>query len=343
MQLLTFTIPITAVFLAGSLGAQWNVKTPGIPRTSDGKPDMRAPVPRTSDGKPDLTGYWRNDTSGDAALSKALDNLKAQPWAEAIARQRKENLESDDPQIACLPGGITGASGVGKIAQTPNLLLMLFSGTLYRDIYLDGRSLPKNPNPDWMGYSVGHWDGDTLIVETAGFNDKTWLDEDGHPHSEALQVTERIRRLDFGHLEVIRTFIDPLALKESWTDPIRLELYADADPIEYVCNENEQDRKHLVGKASDDRSVPIAPEVLARYAGSYEMEFQTGQFVTVTFKVEDDRLLLSGLGSTVPLVTLSNTDFSGGGITIRFVTSDAGRVTHANVQTVEAEFKAVRK
>jgi hypothetical protein len=103
--------------------------------------------------------------------------------------------------------------GVGKVVQTPNLLLMLFEGTLYREIFLDGRELPKDPNPDWMGYSVGHWEGDTLVVGSTGFNDRTWLDGDGHPHTEALHLTERFRRPDFGHLEVVKTMSDPGALQ----------------------------------------------------------------------------------------------------------------------------------
>ena len=139
---------------------------------------------------------------------------------------------------------------------------MLFDGTLYREIFLDGRKLEKDPNPDWMGYSVGHWEGDTMVIESNGFNDGTWLDDDGHPHTETLRVTERLRRPDFGHLELIRTLTDDGALAQPWTVPQKFELNPDTEQIEYVCNENEKDRVHLVGKASDDKGVKVDPNVL---------------------------------------------------------------------------------
>ena len=124
-----------------------------------------------------------------------------------------------------------------------------------------------------MGYSVGHWDGDTLVIESAGFNDRTWLDGDGHPHTESLRVTERLRRPDFGHLEIERTLQDPKALSQPWIIPIKVEFNADTEMLEYVCAENERDRNHLVGKAADDKSkeVSVSLQILKQYAGVYEL------------------------------------------------------------------------
>ena len=346
-------IPITVavttfvfgICLVAPASAQWlNYKTPGIPRTADGKPNLHAPTPRMPDGKPDLSGLWRTDATGTAETGKAEDAIKAQPWAVALWKKRKETLGRDAPSVLCLPTGVQIDDDVGKIVQTSNLLLMLWSGTRYREVFLDGRPLPVDPNPDWLGYSVGHWEGDTLVIETAGFNDKTWLDEDGHPHTEKLRVTERIHRSDFGHLEVVRTMVDPGALVQPWTVPVKLELDADTEQLEYVCNENERDHQHLVGKASDEKSVRVDPKILARYVGTYEFPSPTThQVFTLTFTLDKDHLVFGGMGSSVPLISASDTDFSGGGATFKFVVNGSGAVSYALIQTVEGDFKATRK
>jgi hypothetical protein len=336
---------MSTLLCAAPADAQWlKYKTPGIPRTPDGKPNLSAPAPRMANGKPDLSGLWRADAAGIAETGKAEDTLKLQPWAVALTEKRKENDGRDAPAVLCLPPGPTVDMGVGKVVQTPGLLLMLWGGTLYREVFLDGRDLPVDPNPDWMGYSVGHWEGDTLVIITAGFNDRTWLDDDGHPHTEALRVTERLRRRDFGHMEITRTFDDPGAFLQPWTVPIKLELDADRGQLEYVCNENEQDHKHLVGKASDDKGVAVAPEVLAKYAGSYEFKTPTtGQIITLTFALSGDHLVLSGVGPSTPMTSLSETDFAAPGLNLKFVKSDSGVVTHVLLQAVEGDFKAIRK
>jgi hypothetical protein len=187
--------------------AQWhNYPTPGIPRTADGKPNLSAPAPRTADGKPDLSGIWRT-TASRYTLNVAAD-LKAgeiQPWAAAASRHSLENFQKDEPGARCLPPGpkITFMA-LFKIVQTPTVLVLLHEAvnSIFRQILMDGRDLPKDANPTWLGYSVGHWKGDNLVVETAGFNDKTTLDAFSHPHTEALHITERFRRRDFGHLEL---------------------------------------------------------------------------------------------------------------------------------------------
>jgi len=335
---------IVAFTLPAPAGAQWlNLKTPGIPRTPDGKPILSGPAPKTADGKPDLSGLWRGDTSTTAETSKALDTLKPLPWAAALAQKRKDNYGSESPSVLCLPPGPMVGMGVGKLVQTPNLIVMLWGGTLYREIFLDGRQLSEDPNPDWMGYSVGHWEGDTLVIVSSGFNDKSWLDGDGHPHTEALRVTERVRRPDFGHLEVTRTLVDPGAFTGSWTVPLKLELNPDTEEFEYVCNENEKDRQHLVGKASDEKSVKVSPEILSKYTGSYEFKIpETGQILHFTLEVKEDRLVMSGLGPSTPLTAASNTDFSFVGGNLKFVLDDAGAVSYLILQAVEGDLKAYR-
>jgi hypothetical protein len=334
-----------ALTLPAPAGAQWlNLKTPGIPRTPDGKPILSGPAPKTADGKPDLSGLWRSDPTGSAETSKALDTLKPLPWAAALTEKRKENFGSEAPGVLCLPPGPVVGMGVGKIVQTPNLIVMLWGGTLYREIFLDGRQLSEDPNPDWMGYSVGHWEGDTLVIVSTGFNDKTWLDGDGHPHTEALRVTERIRRPDFGHVEVTRTLVDPGAFKDSWTVPLKLELDPDREEFEYVCNENEKDRQHLVGKASDEKSVKVAPEILSKYTGSYELKSPTtGRIFNFTIGVTEDRLVMSGLGPSTPLTSVSNTDFSSPAGNLKFVLNDDGALSYLILQAVEGDIKAYRK
>jgi hypothetical protein len=327
-------------------GAQWlNYKTPGIPRTADGKPNLSAPAPRMPDGKPDFSGLWRIDPSGTADTGKAEDAVKPQAWAVTLTEKRKETIGRDSPSVRCLPPGPVVDMGVGKVVQTPALLLMLWNGTLYREIHLDGRELPPDPNPDWMGYSVGHWEGDTLVIVSAGFNDRTWLDDDGHPHTEALRVTERIRRPDFGHLEVVRTFIDPGALLEPWTVPVKLELDADTDQLEYVCNENERDRDHLVGKTSDEKSVKLAPGLLQKYAGTYEFTDPTsGRVFKLVFSLKEDHLVLGGVGASEPLKAVSETEFLGNsGTSFKFIVDGSGAVTQTLIRAVEGDFKAVRK
>jgi len=213
------TITLLVCVFAIPASAQWlHCKSPGVPRLADGRPDLDAPAPRSRDGKPDLSGVWRVELSAQASPT-------LRPWAEALAKSRMEDLRRDSPEARCLPGPIA-TMGVGKIVHTPSLLLMLYGGTSYREIFLDGRELPTDPNPDWLGYSVGRWEGDTLIVETVGFNDRTWLRGTGVPGSEQLHVTERIHRDDFGHLDIQATYVD-------------------------VCSENERDRAHMIGKASE--------------------------------------------------------------------------------------------
>ena len=237
------------VGLGAPAGAQWlKDKTPGIPRDKDGKPKLDAPAPRAPNGKPDLTGLWRVDPGGYG--DNIVADLKPDdvlPWAQELFKQRSEEFGISHPLYRCMPEiGPFYSWGMFKILQTPGTLGILSEAGAYRQILTDGRDLPKDPNPTWMGYSVGRWEGDTLVVRSAGFNDKTWLDFNGHPHSEALRVTERFRRKNFGEMSVEFTFEDPKAYARPWTISLVGKLAADTELLEYVCNENEKDRPHFV-------------------------------------------------------------------------------------------------
>jgi hypothetical protein len=341
---LAFALGIS-IASTGTASGQWlNYKTPGIPRTAAGKPDLSAPAPRTADGRPDFTGVWRNDNSASAETSKAMQSIRALPWAEALSKKRVDDYLKDGPLYTCLPPGPMVEMGPGRIVQATGMLMMAAGGTLYREIFLDGRPLPEIVNPDWMGYSAGRWEKETLLIETTGFNDKTWIDFNGHPHTEALRVTERIRRPDFGHLEVLKTLTDPGALAEPWTVPLRFELDADNDPLEYVCNENERDRQHFVGKLSDLKGIQVDPAILAKYAGSYELKVpEIGRPVPATVKLDGDHLTLTTGGPPAPLTARSETEFTASFGNVRFEKDAKDQVTALILQAVEGDLRAIRK
>lgn len=233
-----------ALFIVSDAHAQWlNIPNVDVPRTADGRPDLTAPAPRLPDGKPDLSGIWLRSANYMDGVAPPF-----QPWAEELFRQRVADGGKDDPIGRCLPWGIPriAAFSVQKIVQQPRLLVVLYESlTTFRQVFLDGRKLPEDPNPTWMGYSVGRWDGDTFVVDSGGFNGQPWLTVQGQPITDAMHITERIRRPDFGHLEIEMLFDDPKAYTRPWKALIHLELMPDSDLIEYVCNENEKDLVHL--------------------------------------------------------------------------------------------------
>ena len=238
---------------AGPADAQWFVyPTPGTPRTPDGKPNLTAPVPRTPDGKPDLSGIWTTP-SGRWLNNLAADGVEVpfKPWALALFKERQANNGKGRPSERCISHGVSDFDALPtptKIIQTPAVTVILFEAyNHYRQIFTDGRPLPVEPQPAWLGYSVGKWDGNTLVVDTNGLNDQTWLDDGGYPHSEALKVTERFTRRDFGHMNIQITIDDPEAYTRPWTVTIPKELMPDTELIEWMC-ENEKDLPHLVGK-----------------------------------------------------------------------------------------------
>jgi hypothetical protein len=231
--------------------AQWiDYPTAGIPRTKDGKPNLSAPAPKTADGQPDLSGIWKAST-GKYLANLAVDGIDVGmlPWAERIFKERQDNFGVDRPSGRCLPHSVTDFDAHGspkKFVQSPGFIVILFeSYHSYRPIFTDSRPLPKVNDPAWFGYSVGSWDGDTLVVKTIGLNEKTWLDDAGHPHSDALQIVERFRRRDFGHMELQLTIDDPKAYAKPWSITIPYELVPDTELLDWVC-ENDKDTAHMV-------------------------------------------------------------------------------------------------
>ena len=244
------------MFLVAALLAQWlQFPTPGVPRLPNGRPNLAAPAPRTADGKPDLSGVWLTVRGYTSDIAKDLKpgEVSFQPWAAELYKHRVETLSREDPQAACVLSGVPREHVVPypfKIVNTTNGMIVILYEALhsYRQIFMDGRALPKDPNPAWMGYSVGHWDGDTLVVESNGFVDNNWIDNNGHPGTESLRLTERFRRRDFGHIDLQLTIDDPRAYTKPWTVNLVFNAQPDNELIEYVCDENEKDLKHLVGK-----------------------------------------------------------------------------------------------
>jgi hypothetical protein len=210
--------------------------------------------------------------------------------------------------------------------QSPAVIALLYEGGgNYRQIYLDGRKLPKDPNPTWRGYSIGRWEGDTLVVESAGFNDRTWLDRVGHPHSEEMRVTERFRRVDFGHMQFEVIFDDPQTLIRPLTISLKVSYAADTDMLENECNENNRDEGHLGGQ--ETARVKLSPAVLARYAGTYEFrEGGAGTFFprTQTVSLVSGQLFMNAL----PLIPQSETTFVTETAEIAFMIDSSGQVTH---------------
>ena len=268
-------------FVSLAAQSQWlNYPTPGTPRTADGKPDLTAATPRAPDGKPDVSGVWMHETTTVAEIKRLFGNrfdaaIKANSLGMEIGTQhkyafdilldfkpedsplrpetaelmRRRAAEHDPTNVCSEVRGFPRNDLVSepiKIVQAPLVTMILYEvDNLHRQVYTDGRVLPKEFDlPAFLGYSVGHWERDTFVVETAGFNDKTPLDNAGHPHSDALRITERFHRRDFGHLEYEMTFDDPKMYTKPFTIKIPHDLMPDADIFEMFC-ENEKDRVHL--------------------------------------------------------------------------------------------------
>jgi len=237
-----------ALALVAALGAaQWT----NYPKT----PDLKGPAPRSADGHPDLSGVWQADGQTyffDLAAGLKPDQVVMLPWALAEQQRRLAREHGDDPLAQCLPHGVPRINTNGlfpfKIIQTPKLVVILYEQlNLFRQVFLDGRKMADDVNPTWLGYSVGHWEGDTLVVETRGFNDKTWLDTRMvRPASDALKVTERFRRPTMGDLEIVATIDDPKTYAKPWTTtPQHNRLQTDTDILEFICAENEKDKAHM--------------------------------------------------------------------------------------------------
>jgi hypothetical protein len=272
--------PLVAILTVGLLAsvpaaAQWPpYPTPNVPRLPDGSPDLDGPVPRTADDKPDLTGIWsfhRRGRSGEQGRPVGEpaqpepgdppfvnfwdigygfdDGLPYRPWAAALREERMANNGIDNPDSYCLPLGhmqFHTHPQPRKIIQTPDVIVILYEASAgVRQIFTDGRALPDNdPLPWWYGYSVGTWEGDTLVVETSHLRDNGWLDFNGSPHSDQVRITERFTRVSFGHIEIDVTIDDPVAYTEPFTVRVEHDIMLDTNLIEWVC-EDEQSTQYF--------------------------------------------------------------------------------------------------
>ncbi len=269
---------ISLLLMMPALFAQWpDYKGAKVPRTADGKANLAAPAPRTADGHPDLSGVWeytrppgppvpesRATPVGPSNLPAAVrtsqfwnlgasfeGGLPFQPWADALHKERVRQNSKDNPDAHCLPLGVMQLhthSQPRKMIQTRDVIVILYEANGgIRQIFTDGRPLPKDPLPWWFGYSTGTWQGDTLVVESASFRDMGWLDVEGSVLTETGKIIERYRRPDYGHLEIEVTIDDPKAYTKPWTVTVYQRIMPDTELIEFVCNENEKSVVHLVG------------------------------------------------------------------------------------------------
>jgi len=259
---------VIAMLAAAPLAGQWvKYPTAGVPRTPGGLPNLGAPTPRTAEGHPDLSGIWEADNTTcpptgcpDNPMAREFLNFGAripgglpyQPWAEDLVKKRSAQNGKDDPVSNCKPAGplrFLTFPQYRKIVQVPGMMAILSERDFtYRQIFTDARPLPEDPSPSWNGYSSGHWEGDTLVVQTIGFHDGTWLDRAGSPLTEAGKLTERFHRLNYGNMEIEVTVDDPKAYTKPWTVTLHQFIVLNTELIEYFCQENEKDLPHLVGK-----------------------------------------------------------------------------------------------
>ena len=261
---------ILACLVVVSTRAQW-VHHPmaGAPRTRDGKINMSGPVPRL-DGKPDLSGVWQaqGDPRAPGGLFGLGESLNSRYFRDVLADYKPEERPltpfgaellrqhqqpgAFNPTLNCLPDGVPHGDLLPepfKIIHSKGVIVMLYEvETTFRQVFMDGRKHPADMSPTWQGYAVGRWDGDTLVVDTAGFNDRSWLDARGTGHSEAMRVEERFRRRDFGHIDLTITITDPKVFTKPITFTVVEELLPDTDLLEHYCLENERDDAHMPGR-----------------------------------------------------------------------------------------------
>ncbi len=252
------------ILAAATLHAQWiNYPTPGVPKNKDGTANLTAPPPKTA-GKPDLSGIWLAERNRPCPVGGCTDmdigqefmdigwslkgGLPLQPWAAQTLKERTAKAGADDPGSHCKPTGLVKmhtSPFFRRIIQTPELMLILTERDAeFREIFLDGRPLPADPQPASMGYSTGKWEGDQLVVHSTGFSD-TWLDRNGSPLTSAAKITERFHRPDFGHLDIELTIDDAKAYTRSWTITLHQHIAVNTDLLAYYCMENERDISHL--------------------------------------------------------------------------------------------------
>ena len=334
-------------------GAQWlDRKTPGIPRKADGKPDLTAPAPRGPDGKPDLSGVWNSP-----AIVARPELASLQKWVIDLADQRQQEYHKTRPYYQCLPSGPEAErfGGWKRVLQTPTAIALLNDDLTYRVIHMDGRQLEAEPAPSWMGYSVGHWDGDTLVVDSAGFNDKTWTSRYGVSHTDKLRTTERYRRRDFGHVDLEVTYTDPGAYVKPWGFKTTMQLVTDTEMLEAVC---EKSSEHWEASPSNTAAVTLPPDVLAKYVGVYSGVYG-GQKRTIEVLMSGGQLALKivgadniegGLGAQSldpnaprPLLARSQTKFEATGLGYEFVVDSKGVPTDLLEIHISGPYKFARQ
>jgi hypothetical protein len=343
--------------VAGSTpgAAQWLDRPwPGIPRTADGKPNLSAPAPRGPDGKPDLTGIW--DAGQIVGRPKPED---LQPWVLDLARKHQQELHRQRPYYQCLPSGPEaeryGGESSKRILHTPTMIAILNDDLTYRVIHIDGRQLEADPAPSWMGYSVGRWEGDTLVVESNGYNEKTWTSRYGVSHSDKLRVIERYRRTNFGSLQLEVTYHDPSAYLKPWGFTATMSLTADTEMLEAVCERSSDHWANLSDAAST--AVKIPRDALARYVGvykgiygraerTYDVSLSGDQLIAkIVGPAIEGGLAAAGLEEGAPrrLVPLTQTVFEGDGLAYQFEIGDTGPATALIVIHISGPYRYARQ
>ena len=264
--LIGLVLALVLVTPAVGLGQWLTIPTEGVPRNRDGTPNLKAPPPLLPNGKPDFSGIWQSarKVACTPEMSKFIEcgaeiggsplamnigtdapgGLPLQPWAAALVKQRTADNSKDDPHARCLPDNpprTYGLPHMTKAVHTPKLLVLLYEvNAMYRQIFIDGRPLPEDPTPGWNGYSTGHWEGDTLVVQSAGFRDNLWIDTGGSPMSDIAKMTDRIRRPNFGTLEIELTIDDPKNYTKPFTVTMTDNIELDTELIDEFCLENEK-------------------------------------------------------------------------------------------------------
>jgi hypothetical protein len=278
-----------------------------------------------------------------------VDDLKlsdAQPWARALVQQRVDAFGKDNPRFLCLSEGPTAADLAGatrRVLQTSSMIAILHDDLTYRQIFMDGRKLETDPNPSWMGYSVGRWDGDTLLVESAGFNARTWLNRD-YPHTESLRMTERYQRVDFGHLKIEARLEDPDAYSRPWTYQTTAQLAAHTEIADARCDPADAGRQHWTGNAAEAQrtAAKVTPEILAKYVGVYKGVWRGPR--VVEFTLSGNKLFVTaGGGEPQPMIPQSEVDFISTAVEYHFNRDGHGVVTDVIESHVSGDYKLQRE
>lgn len=339
---------LTAILITGlassALQAQWfDWQSPLVLRGANGRPDLSAPAPRTADGRVDLSGLW---TPADARGS-LFDQSKILGWALEAMDEAERNFYTTDPRFHCLPSGPSNypaggsVGGTRRMLQRDDIIAVLNPDMTYREIFMDGREIEDEPLlTTWMGYSAGRWEGDTLVVDSNGYNERTWLTREGLPHSDQLRITERYTRHDYGRMTLEIRYEDPRTFTEPVEAVVDLVLRPDGAMLEVICNESETGQRHYSGEMgqSEQKVVNVPVEVLEKYVGTYRGVW-LGNQITAEVTLENGALSLkrtprySDTGGNVdydtsPLVAQSENAFdSNFGLGWVFNIDDNGAVT----------------